>query len=49
MGEGDPQDNVDTHTFYDKQYFGFTKNELLFKDPKDVYSRSARPSASCAF
>ena len=36
-------------------YFGeiknelFLKNELLFKDPEDVYSRSARPSASYTY
>ena len=24
----------------------FLKNELFFRDPEDVYSRSARPSAS---
>ena len=36
----------------EEQYFGeikndfFFKNELFFKDPEDVYSRSARPSAS---
>ena len=35
-----------------KQYFGeiknelFLKDELFFKDPEDVYSRSARPSVS---
>ena len=38
-----------------KQYFGeiknvfFLKNEPLFKDPEDVYSRSARPSASFTY
>ena len=38
-----------------KQYFGeiknelFLKNELFFKDPEDVYSRSARPSASYTY
>ena len=38
-----------------KQYFGemknelFLKNELFFEDPEDVYSRSARPSASYAY
>ena len=38
-----------------KQYFGeiknerFLKNEVFFKDPEDVYSRSARPSASYTY
>ena len=38
-----------------KQYFGeikndfFLKNEIFFKDPEDLYSRSARPSASYTY
>ena len=38
-----------------QQYFGeirnelFLVNELFLKDPEDVYSRSARPSASYTY
>ena len=44
-----------TQCYHHKQYFGkikndyFLKNELFFKDPEGVNSRSARPSANCTY
>ena len=55
-GNGDEDNgNRNEDRIGEEQYFGeiknlfFSKNELFFKDPEDVYSRSARPSASYTY